>query len=136
MEFSYSKAMWKIAGKTLITPFTFLFRQFESCKEEDFSISYKINSSILSDDAKKILDDIAGKIKNEKKYTIHFDYATTKKEIESPGVVAMYKKRIKTAEKYFAETHGIDVKRILYKELRTENIKTAEDQFLLIKVIR
>ncbi|MBP7653155.1 DUF748 domain-containing protein, partial [Candidatus Dependentiae bacterium] len=78
MEFSYSKAVWKIIGKTVLSPLSFLMKPFDSKNENYFLVQFDYNSAALNENAKNTLNSVAEKIISDKKkkYKIELKFIT------------------------------------------------------------
>ncbi|HPG30080.1 MAG TPA: hypothetical protein PKY81_08400 [bacterium] len=137
MEFSYSKAVWKIIGKTILSPFALFLKPFDSKDENYFLIQFDYNSSQLNLNALNALNSVGDKLLADKKknYKIELKFATTLKEANLAHIDVLFKRRVKNIENYLKTHYNVNPKRILYGEIIPENFSLFEKELIELKLI-
>jgi OmpA-OmpF porin, OOP family len=89
--------------------------------KQNVAVNFKVNSSILSDEAKAALDEIAAQAKNEKGYLIQVTGYASADGTEARNR-ALSERRAEAVRRYLAENHDIPLHRMInpfgYGELK------------------
>ncbi|HPP86435.1 MAG TPA: DUF748 domain-containing protein [bacterium] len=126
MNFKFSKVFWRIMGKTLISPFSFIGKIFEVKDTENyFFLPFNFNEAKINDNAVSVLEGVNKTIQTNgiKKFQIILNFATNREEFELPHLEVLFKRRVNQLEQYLQKNFNIQTTKIFYSEISRENIK-------------